>query len=339
MSSGVRNFLLTFLISLVLFSVIAFGIFELAGLTGGDSNSAVVTGFDIYTDSDNSNNALVDLDGNSFNMLFLGVDYSPSLFYSSYNPNTVEGLVPYDDGLVAGELVTDGAYRRISADTILLVCVSKERKEFAFTALSPNTLVKKDEETKCLGDIFEDDGLPSLVDAVHNLTGVPIDRYAVVGLDDFASVLDIIEGVDFNVPCRMVYDDNKGGLHINLSAGYQYLDGAKALDMLRFNSYEDPAYSRLKTTAAFARAVAAKVTTTAYITKAPALFKEAASKIVTDFTASDLNSNLDLIFSYPNFTALTIELPGTYSTIDGKLCFIPNETACVNTMAPYKRAN
>lgn len=339
MSTSIRNFFLTFLISVAIFGVIAFAILSRIGISVGDTTGAVVTGYDDYIDNDDSNNALLELDGKSFNMLFLGLDYAPALFYDSYNPNTVKELVQFDESKIAGELVTDGSYRRISADTILLVCVSKERKEFAFTALSPNTLVKQGDDTKCLGDIFEDSGLDELINSIHTLTGVPIDRYAIVGLNDFASVLDIIDGIDFNVPCKMNYTDNKGALHINLSAGYQHLDGAAALDMLRFNVYEDPAHSRLKTTVAFARAVAAKVTTTKYITKAPALFKEASTKIKTNFTASDLNSNLDLIFSYPNFSAISIELPGTYSTIDGKLCFIPNETACQNTMANYKRVN
>lgn len=340
MLSNVRSFFLSFFISLLLFGVIAFGVLSVIGVNtgvGGDT-TPVFNGGDDYVDNSDPASRADELDGTSFNMLFVGLDYAPSLFYDEYDPSTVGGLVAYGDpDAGAGSAISDGEYRRISADTILLLCISKENKQFAFTAISPNTLIESGGETKCLGDIFEDDGLESFIGAVHTLCGVPIDRYALVDLANFAEVVDIIDGVDFNVPCDMKYDDNNGKLHIDITSGYQHLDGKTALEMLRFNKYEDTTSSRLKTTMAFARAIAAKITDSKYITKALALFREAEKLIVTDFSASDLNSNLDLIFSYPNYEALSIDLPGTYSTIDGKLCFIPNLGGCVSTLAPYQR--
>lgn len=345
MLTGFRNFFLTFIISLVIFGIIAFFVVGMVmdsigvdSVIGADRNP-VQTGGEDYVDNNNGNEALVELDGKSFNMLFIGLDYAPDIFYDYYNPNTVSTLVEYDSSKISGGLVTDGEYRRVSADTILLVCVSKERKEFAFTAISPGTIIAREDGNVCLADVFEDEGIESFIETVHELVGLPIDRYATVSLNEFPDVIDIIEGVDFNVPCNMKYDDNKGGLHINISEGLQHLDGEKALQVLRFNKYEGTTNSRLKTTISFARAVMNKMTNPKYITKAAALFREAEKMIVTDFTVSDLASNLDLIFSYPNFTPVSIELPGTYSTIDGRLCFIPNTNACLNTMAPYKRVS
>lgn len=342
MLAGFRNFLLTFIISLVIFGVIAFFVVNMVldsvgvGAVIGNNRDPIQTGGEDFV-SDNGNDALIDLDGNSFNMLFVGLDYAPDIFYDYYDPSTVSELIKYDSGKIPGGLVTDGEYRRISADTILLVCVSKERKEFAFTAISPGTIINRDGGTVCLSDIFENEGTDSFIDSVHRLVGLPIDRSAFVSLKEFPKIIDIIEGIDFNVPCNMMYDDNKGGLHINISEGVQHLDGEKSLQVLRFNKYEGTSNSRLKTTVNFARAVMNKMTDPKYITKAAALFREAEKMIVTDFTAADLSSNLDLIFSYPDFTSVSIELPGTYSTIDGRLCFIPNTNACLNTMAPYKR--
>ena len=198
MSTSIRNFFLTFLISLAIFGVIAFVILNQIGISSIAEGGSVVTGYDDYIEKDDGNNALLELDGNSFNMLFVGVDYAPKLFYDSYNPDTVKNLLPFSSDTVAGESVNDGEYRRISADTILLVCVSKERKEFAFTAFSPNTLIKDNGDTKCIGDIFEDqsfqlDGLgadfsPSdLGDSRKGTARVvvlqfPIDHLAQVGL-------------------------------------------------------------------------------------------------------------------------------------------------------------
>lgn len=344
MLAGLRNFLLTFIISLIIFGIIAFFVVNMimdsigvGSFIDNGNIDPVQTGGEDYVENPGGNEALIELDGNSFNMLFVGLDYAPDIFYDYYDPDTVSSLVEYNSDKIPGELVTDGEYRNVSADTILLVCVSKERKEFAFSAISPGTIIKRENENVCLSDIFENEGIDSFIESVHSLVGVPIDRYALVSLYEFPSIIDIIEGVDFNVPCDMKYDDYKGGLHINLKEGFQHLDGEKALHVLRFNKYEGTVNSRLKTTVSFARAVMNKMTDPKYITKAAALFREAEKMIITDFTAADLSSNLDLIFSYPEFSPVSIELPGTYSTIDGRLCFIPNENACRNAMVAYDR--
>lgn len=343
MLAGFRNFILTFIVSLAVFGLIAFFVvgivLDTMGLPVGNSDTPVNidTYYDDYTENDTNINNHPELDGNSFNMLIVGLDYTPKLFYDIYNPESVDKLPVYTSDVQAGSAVEDGEYREISADTIMLVCVSKERREFAFTAFSPGTIIKLDGESICLSEIYEIYGISRLIEAVNSLTGLSVDRHAVVSMDAFPGIVDIIDGVDFNVPCDMRYDDYRGQLHINLKAGKQHLDGEKALQVIRFNSYKDTDGSRVKTTVSFVKAMMSKMTNAKYITKAAALFKQIEKMIVTDFTASDLAVNLDLIFSYLNFTAVTIEPPGNYTTIDDKLCFIPNETACRNTFAPYIR--
>ena len=330
---------MTFLISLVIFGLIAFLVvglvldsLGLSSVFNGDEGGPA----DEYVEGP-VNSSGDDLDGNSFNMLFVGLDYVPHLFYNYYDPSTVAGLLPYDLGNLAGQLVTDGEYRKISADTILLVCVSKERKEFAFSSINPGTLIDKNGETSRLSDIFESEGFDGFIETVETLTGVTVDRYALAGIEEFPDVINAIGGVDFTVPCDMVYDDFKGALHINITAGYQHLDGETALDMLRFDSYTDVVNSRLRTTVSFAKAFMRKMTDPKYMTKAAALFKEIGDMVITNLTVADLTANLDLIFSYPNFEAVSIELPGTYSVIDGEKCFLPNKAGCINAFAAYKR--
>ncbi len=346
MLAGLRNFILTFVISLIIFSVIAFFVvnFVLDAMGAPSSfnkdNGPIKNGEDDYVENVGGE-ALEELDGSSFNMLFLGLDYDPDVFYDYYDPDTVEGLIEYKSSDIPGSLVADGKYRKISADTILLVCVSKERKEFAFTAISPGTIIKRGDSTVCLADIFESEGIEAFIGAVNALVGIPIDRHAIVSLNEFPKIIDIIEGVEYNVPCDMLYEDIEADIHIDLKQGLQKLNGEKALQLLRFDRYENTTDSRLKTTSSFARAMMNKMTDSKYmfIKKAGAIFNEAKNMVITDFTAADLNSNLDLIFSYPDFTHVSLELPGTYSTIEGRLCFIPNENACKNTLAPYRRVS
>ena len=66
----------------------------------------------------------------------------------------------------------------------------KEKKEFAFTSISPGTLVKRGNETKCLSDVYEDEGLDSFIDSVSDLVGLSIDRHALLSLETFPKVME-----------------------------------------------------------------------------------------------------------------------------------------------------
>ncbi|GMA16417.1 LytR family transcriptional regulator [Deinococcus metallilatus] len=77
-------------------------------------------------------------------------------------------------------------------------------------------------------------GPEMLVNAVENLTGVPIDGYALLSLHAVRSLTDAAGGVTLDVPKRMKYDDTAGHLHIDLQPGRQHLNGQQAEGFLRF---------------------------------------------------------------------------------------------------------
>ena len=72
------------------------------------------------------------------------------------------------------------------------------------------------------------------VEKVKMLTGLPIHYFMSIDFDGFKEVIDVLGGVDFEVPFNMVYDDPVQNLHINLKAGMQHLDGEAAHDFVRF---------------------------------------------------------------------------------------------------------
>ncbi|WP_102125145.1 LCP family protein [Deinococcus planocerae] len=77
-------------------------------------------------------------------------------------------------------------------------------------------------------------GPDMLMDAVQSLTGVRVDGYALLSLHAVRSLTDAAGGVTLDVPQRMKYDDNAGGLHIDLQPGRQHLGGQQAEGFLRF---------------------------------------------------------------------------------------------------------
>ena len=54
------------------------------------------------------------------------------------------------------------------------------------------------------------------LDAVNQITGLDIKYYVVVKTEALIKLVDAIDGVDFNVPINMDYDDKSQDLHIHL---------------------------------------------------------------------------------------------------------------------------
>jgi LCP family protein required for cell wall assembly len=67
----------------------------------------------------------------------------------------------------------------------------------------------------------EAEGLKS---SVEEITGLPIDYYAVINIDIFKDLVDALGGVEVSVPYDMYYNDAAAGLSINLKEGPQTLD-------------------------------------------------------------------------------------------------------------------
>ena len=72
------------------------------------------------------------------------------------------------------------------------------------------------------------------VEAVNEITGLDIEYYILIDTQALKKLVDVIDGVEFNVPIDMKYDDYSQNLHIDLKAGYQTLNGDQAEQVVRF---------------------------------------------------------------------------------------------------------
>ncbi len=91
--------------------------------------------------------------------------------------------------------------------------------------------------------------------AVSKLLDVPIDYYAVINIDIFERLVDDIGGVELEVPQRMAYVDQAGGLTIDLQPGFQRLDGEQAAGFVRFRNFTRGDIDRLDNIKTLAAAV------------------------------------------------------------------------------------
>ena len=341
---SLRSFCITFVIALLVFGVCAF----------------FITGF--VTDSiQNMLNPIEDTDpvetttapdgpigplgpgeeeikGESFNVLLIGTDYRPSIL-TGYHPLIEEQYPAFSDpkALIGHDAdLPEFGYRRVQADAVMLLCVNKEKRSFTYMQIPTNMQLTVAGVSTTVADLYYDMGLTYFVNKMSGITGVPIDYYALTGIEEIAGVVDAMDSITYTVPCDMEYVDEVSGLTISLRGGSQTLTGTDVAGLLSFNGYTNANLSREKTMLSFLKALAQKMTNVTYFNKAAEIFANAEQYVHTNFAAEDLMKNLELIFMYSEFTVNTVEYPGNYYYSNGVRYFNPNITLAINNMAQYK---
>ena len=85
--------------------------------------------------------------------------------------------------------------------------------------------------------IYHSEGLIPLAEAVSKtLYGMPLHYYAIIEYEDIRKVMDVIGGVEIDVPFDMIYDDptDTPPLHIRIYAGKQTIDASNVMEYLRY---------------------------------------------------------------------------------------------------------
>ena len=133
-------------------------------------------------------------------------------------------------------------------------------------------------------------GGPQLAkDTVGSFIGQPVDYFVRVNFDGFREIIDLIGGIDINVPTT-IHDEeyptaDYGVETFHLDAGLQHLDGETALKFARTRHGDDD-YSRSRRQQDIIRAIADKVLNAGMIPqllpKAPQLLMTTQNTIQTD---------------------------------------------------------
>ena len=174
----------------------------------------------------------------------------------------------------------------------------------------------------------------NLVKEVEQIIGIPIDKFAVIKLDVFIEVIDLIGGVEVDVPRRMHYNDPGQDLYIDLKPGLQTLDGEQSMGFVRWRHNNDLSsgyamgdLGRIETQQIFLEAAAKAVLKPSVITKVPKILETVFENIETDFTIGEiawlakeaLNVNLE--------TGINMYmLPGVPGDYNGGSYYFANET-------------
>lgn len=157
----------------------------------------------------------------------------------------------------------------------------------------------------------EDAGMRGLMQLLERDMGVVIDDYALVNIAGFRNIIDLIGGVEINVPCDMDYDDPDQDLYIHLKKGYQTLDGDKAEQFVRFRAdYAEADLGRQDAQKLFISAVIRKLKNSISVSTITGMLGEISKNVKTSVTALDLAYYVKEFYLIDNAAITFLDFPG-----------------------------
>jgi len=160
-----------------------------------------------------------------------------------------EGMYTF---LLVGTDMDDG-----NTDTIMVVSYDTKKQDISIMSIPRDTMINESWDIKKINSIYSryKDGIDALKKRIKTLVGFTPDFYVKVDLSMFVKLVDLIGGVEFDVPQDMDYDDSYQNLHIHLKKGVQVLDGEKAMELVRFRRYSEGDIKRVEVQQSFIKAL------------------------------------------------------------------------------------
>ena len=207
--------------------------------------------------------------------------------------------------LLVGKDTTSGL-----TDTMMLVTYDTQGKKINAISLLRDTMVNtsgKSGGQKRLNVVYNrnrgdkklsekervENGMAALKKEVSRLTGIYPDFYVMVEWEAIGRLVDAVDGVEFEVPFDMDYDDPYQDLHIHQKKGLRVLDGRDAMEVIRFRKNNDGSHSlgdvgRTEIQRDFLTAVLKKCLTPEILLKLPTLADIFMDNVDTDLTVGNI---------------------------------------------------
>ncbi len=230
----------------------------------------------------------------------------------------------------------------VRADTIMLFSVDNVNKTTKVLSIPRDTKItlntgKTMKINACLGFKSRE---KFMIETVKTITKMPVHYYCEVNFEGFIEIIDILGGVDYNVPFDMNYDDPVQNLHIHLKAGMQHLDGQAAHDFVRFRhnnkgegeyapgEYAKGDIGRIDAQQKFLKELFRQKMQPQYLLKAPALINAAYDDVKTNFTIASALDFVTILKSAESTNLESFVLPGEGRYIGNVSYYVysPSET-------------
>lgn len=231
------------------------------------------------------------------------------------NPNDNDGKTPDKpkDRVNIIIIGTDGE----RSDTIILASINTKTKKIDLLSIPRDTYYhrqgyeladqKKINAAYGIRGDYRDKSRSVALAASNVLGGIVIDYYIRLDYDAVRKIVDNIGGVSVDVIEDMKYEDPMQDLYIDIKAGFQTLNGNKALEFIRYREPIEADLGRMKRQQEFIVATAKKALTFSNIIS---VVETTSSYVRTNMSASDIQRFAKLAVGFDPTNINTHMLPG-----------------------------
>jgi len=231
----------------------------------------------------------------------------------------------------------DDGYR---TDTIMIGRMDVQNHTVALLSIPRDTLIDGNYTVPKINSVYGaagrgEQGIESLERRLSQLLGFEVDGYAMVNLDAFVELVDLIGGVEFDVPMDMDYEDSSQDLYIHLKKGVQKLNGEQAMGLVRFRKgYASQDIQRTKTQQAFLKALAKQCVSMVNLGKIGSMAEIFVENVTTDLSVGNLayfaqellKCDFDNMFTYTlEGEAVMVKDASCYAIYQNKTLDVVNE--------------
>lgn len=182
-----------------------------------------------------------------------------------------------------------------NTDTVLLGRLDTRQHRLDLVSIPRDTLVNLDWPVRKLNAVYAAAANAgqapgeALRREIRRLCGFSPDCCAVVDLAVFVEAVDLVGGIDFELPEAMHYDDPAQDLHIHLDAGLRHLSGEEAMGLVRYRaSYLNGDLDRVAVQQRFMDAALGQILTLGSVPRLPELAELIASHTDTALTSANI---------------------------------------------------
>ncbi|MDO9507721.1 MAG: LCP family protein [Thermovirgaceae bacterium] len=244
-------------------------------------------------------------------------------FFFNPAPETIREKIQHDEStgriniLLVGldEVPGEGANR---SDSIAFVSIDIDDKVIRLLSVPRDTRVQIPEHGwQKLNHAYAYGGVELLKSTLVNYLGIPIQYHVIVNYESFPQLVDMIGGVNIDVPKSLRYTDKAGGLRIDIKAGEQLMDGRTALDFVRFRHDALGDIGRVERQQIFLKTAFQKIKEPAMIPKIPDLIRQSMKLVKTNLTISQSIQLAFFLKDQDSSRTVFRTLPGRFAYISG----------------------
>ncbi len=226
-------------------------------------------------------------------------------------------------------------------DTIMIARLDVTDHTAALLSIPRDTLIESTMTVPKINGVYGyagkgEKGISNLRSHLAKLLGFEVDGYAIVNLRAFVELVDLVGGVEFDVPMRMYYSDPSQDLYIDLQPGVQLLDGQRAMQLVRFRKgYATQDLQRTQVQQEFIRALAKTCLNVVNLTKIGEMAEIFIENVQTDLTVGNIAYFGQELLQCDFEEMFTYTLEGEAVYLDGLSYYAPYLQRTLDTVNEY----